>query len=91
MQLRSRLRAATIYIKSAKQNPKDTIYNLYCGGQITLSAASTLWCFCKANWRKLKAAFRSRYEAELVAAIKRKELRYPNRSDDAGDDAGVAA
>ena len=54
------------------------------------SAAHTPWCFCKANWRNLKAAFRARYEAELAAA-KRKELRYTNRSDDAGDDAGVAA
>ena len=55
------------------------------------STAHTPWCFCKANWRKLKAAFRTRYEAELAAAIKRQELRYPNRSDDAGDEAGVAA
>lgn len=55
------------------------------------SAAHTPWCFCKANWRKLKANFRSRYEAELAAFIKRQELRYPARSDDSGDDADVAA
>lgn len=36
MQLRGRLRAASIYIQSVKQNPRDTIFNLYCGGQITL-------------------------------------------------------
>ena len=54
------------------------------------SAAHTPWCFCKANWRKLMADFRSRYEAELAAFIKRQELWYPNRSDDAGDDAPVA-
>ncbi len=36
MQLHRRLRAAGIYVQNVKENPKDTIYNLYCGGQITL-------------------------------------------------------
>ena len=35
-QLISRLRAASIYIRSVKQNPRDTIVNLHCGAQITL-------------------------------------------------------
>lgn len=49
------------------------------------SAAHIPWCFCKANWRKLMADFRTRYEAELVAAIKRHQLRYPARSADTGE------
>jgi len=36
MQLQGRLRAANIYVQSVKKNPRDTIYNLYCGGQVTL-------------------------------------------------------